>query len=165
MPAPPSAVNAQGVTEPFDIKDVPWQEANRGDRFGMKFQVLSEFAGGKQITVCMEILPPGKQANQKHYHLLEEEHVMVLEGSMTVLLGDRAHEISAGQYICFPAGQKIGHALVNRTGEPCRYLVFGNPQPHDVMVFTDTGRVSVRLTGESYRGSATMDYWEGVRTT
>ena len=34
-----------------------------------------------------------------------------------------------------------------------------------LLLFTDTGRVSVRLTGESYRGSATMDYWEGVRTT
>jgi uncharacterized cupin superfamily protein len=130
----------------------------------MKFQVLSEYAGGRQITVCMEILPPGKQANQKHYHQLEEEHVLVLDGAMTVLLGDRAYEIGAGHYVCFPAGQKIGHALVNRTGQPCRYLVFGNPQPQDVMVFTETGRVSVRLTGESYRGSATMDYWEGVRT-
>jgi len=160
-----SAVNAQGVAEPFSIDVVPWQEAHKGRRFGMKFQVLSEYAGARQITVCMEILPPGKQANQQHYHLLEEEHVLVLEGTMTVVLGDRSYDVSANHYVCFPAGQKIGHSLVNRTSEPCRYLVIGNPQAHDVMVFTDTGRVSVRRTGESYRGSATMDYWEGVRTT
>ena len=60
------------------------------------------------------------------------------------------------------AGQKAGHALINHTSQPCRYLVLGNPQPHDVVVFTDSGRVSVRLTGESYRQSETMDYWEGV---
>ena len=54
------------------------------------------------------------------------------------------------------------HALVNETDSPCRYLVFGNPQPHDVAVFTDSGRVSVKLTGESYRKSATMGYWDGI---
>ena len=31
------------------------------------------------------------------------------------------------------------------------------------MVFTDSSRVSVKLTGESYRKSATMDYWEEVK--
>ena len=32
----------------------------------------------------------------------------------------------------------------------------------DVAVFPETGRVSVRLTGEGYRKSAVMDYWEGT---
>ncbi len=45
---------------------------------------------------------------------------------------------------------------------PRRYLVLGNPQPHDVAVFTDSGRVSVKLTGEGYRKPATMAYWDGI---
>jgi len=157
-----SAVNADGISEPFAIDEVPWEEFSHGQRFGMKFRVLSEFAGGSQITVCMEVLPPGKQANQAHYHMLEEEHVMVLEGTMTVRLGERAYEVSVGHYVCFPAGQQVGHSLFNHTDQPCRYLVLGNPHPHDVVVFTDTGRVQARLTGESYRKSQTMDTWEGV---
>jgi hypothetical protein len=32
----------------------------------------------------------------------------------------------------------------------------------DVVVFPEIGRVSIRLTGESYRNSPTMEYWEGV---
>jgi uncharacterized cupin superfamily protein len=31
----------------------------------------------------------------------------------------------------------------------------------DVIVYTDSGRVGVRLTGEGYRKAATMEYWEG----
>ena len=150
------------VRTPFPIDAVPWTSFAHGERFGMRYQVLSEYAGARQITVCMEVLEPGKQANQQHYHLLEEEHVFVLEGAMTVLLGDDAHEVAAGHYVCFPAGQKVGHALVNRGDAPCRYLVFGNPQPHDVIVYTETGRVSVRLTGEGYRGAETVGYWDGV---
>jgi hypothetical protein len=46
--------------------------------------------------------------------------------------------------------------------ERCRYLIIGNLQPHDVAVHPETGRVSVKLMDEAYRGSATMGYWEGV---
>ena len=156
-----TSANADGIFEPFPIAAVPWQEFMHGERYGMRFQVLSDFGGGSQITVANEILPPGRQANQLHYHLLEEEHVLVLEGSMTVRLGEARHVVHAGHYVCFPAGQKVGHALVNHTDAPCRYLVLGNPQKHDVAVFPETGRVSVRLTGESYHGT-TMGYWDGV---
>jgi len=94
--------------------------------------------------------------------MLEEEHVFVLEGGLSLQLGPKTYELSAGHYVCFPAGQRAGHSLINRTEKPCRYLVFGNPQPSDVVVFPETGRVSVRLTGESYRKSPTIEYWEGV---
>jgi uncharacterized cupin superfamily protein len=157
-----SSVNAEGVFEPFHISGVPWEEFSRGERFGMRFQHLSKFGGGSQISVAMEVLPAGKQANQAHYHMLEEEHVFVLEGRLTLRLGARSYELSAGHYVCFPAGQKVGHALINHTTEPCRYLVFGNPHSHDVAVFTDSRRVEVRLAGESYRKEATVEYWEGV---
>ncbi|NDP41938.1 MAG: cupin domain-containing protein [Aromatoleum sp.] len=157
-----SSADAEGVFEPFHISRVPWEEFFRGERFGMRFQQLGAFGGGSQISVCMEALPPGKQANLVHFHMLEEEHVFILEGGLTLQLGVKSCELSAGHYVCFPAGQKLGHALVNRSTEPCRYLVLGNPHPNDVVVFPDTGRVSVRLTGKSYRTAATMEYWEGV---
>jgi uncharacterized cupin superfamily protein len=96
--------------------------------------------------------------------MLEEEHVYILEGALTLVLGDGSYEMSAGDYVCFPAGQKAGHALVNRGDATCWYLIIGERNPNDVVVFTELGRVSVRLTGEGYRKSATMDYWEGVHT-
>lgn len=157
-----SFVDAEGVFAPFDIGRVPWQEFVCGKRYGMRYQHLSSYGGGSQISVSMEVLAPGRQANQAHYHLLEEEHVFVLEGCLTLRLGDKTHEMRAGHYVCFPAGQKAGHALINQGAEPCRYLVLGNPHPHDVAVFTDTGRVDVKLTGAGYRESATRAYWEGV---
>lgn len=156
-----TSANADGIFEPFPITAVPWQEFFRGERHGMCFQVLSDFGGGTQITVSNEILPPGRQANQLHYHLLEEEHVLVLEGSMTVRLGAARHVVHAGHYVCFPAAQKVGHALVNHTDAPCRYLVLGNPQKADVAVFPETGRVGVKLTGAGYRDTP-MGYWDGV---
>jgi len=53
--------------------------------------------------------------------------------------------------------------LVNHTAKPCRNLVLRKPQPHDVLVYTESGRVHAKLMGESYRKTPTMDYWEGVQ--
>lgn len=157
-----NSANADGVFEPFAISEVPWNDFARGERFGMRYQHLSSFGGGTQISISNEVLPPGKQANQAHYHLLEEEHLLVLEGALTLRLGERTHLMQAGDYVCFPAGQKVGHSIFNHTDAPCRYLIIGNPNPHDVAVHTDTGRVSVKLTGEGYRQSETMGYWDEV---
>jgi uncharacterized cupin superfamily protein len=79
----------------------------------MCYQHLSSYGGGTQISISNEVLPPGKQANQLHYNMLEEEHVLVLEGSLTLRLGERTYFMSAGHYVCFPAGQRVGHSLFN----------------------------------------------------
>ncbi len=96
--------------------------------------------------------------------MLEEEHLFILEGNLTLRLGDKTFELSTGNYVCFPAGQKAGHALVNNSSSICRYLIIGERNPHDVIIYTDSGRVSVRLTGEGYHKSATMEYWAGEAT-
>ena len=78
----------------------------------------------------MEILPPAKQANQAIYHLLEEERLLVLEGSMTVRIGnENTKSTTAATFASLPARIKCIHA---------------------------------KVTGESYRTSPTMSYWEGV---
>jgi uncharacterized cupin superfamily protein len=179
----PSSVNADGIFEPFSVDAVPWEDYSHGDRFGTRVRQLGAFGGCSHVGVCMEELAPGKRAYPAHYHLLEEEHLLILEGSVTLQLGGKSFELSSGGYVCFPAGQKAGHAtrsdnlsrawrpayrrasrqsmLSNNSGAPCRYLIIGERNPNDVIVYTDSGRVGVRLTGEGYRKSATMDYWEG----
>lgn len=112
------------------------------------------------MGVLMEELPPGKQSSPAHYHLLEEEHLLVLEGQMTLRLGEQTYEMSAGDYACFPAGQATAHTLINKSTAPCRFLIIGEHNPNDVVVYPDSGKVLVRATQEVYRKAA-VDYWEG----
>ena len=163
-PHRPTSINADGIYEPFDSAIVPFEEWRQGERYEMRWQHLSSHGGGTQIGVLIETLEPGKQTNQPHYHLLEEEHVYILEGELTVRLGDRHHVMRAGHYVCFPAGQKAAHTLINHSDAPCRYLMIGNTHPHDVIFYPDTDRVAVRLAGQSYRSTATMAYWDDVVT-
>ncbi len=159
-----NSANAEGIFEPFPITDVPWGDHSPNPRFGMRYQHLSSYGGATQIGISNEILAPGKQANPLHYHMAEEEHVFILEGELTLRLGDKSYIMSEGHYVCFPAGQKVGHALINHTDKPCRYLVFGNPQVLDVAVQTESGRVAVKSLGVGLRQSDVMDYWEGIDT-
>ena len=155
-----SSANAEGIFEPFSRNEVPAEAFTHG-KYSSTFRVLSKFGGGSHVGFVFEELPPGTQSNQPHYHMLEEEHVYVLEGSLTLLLGEKRYAMQPGDYVCFPAGQKVGHALLNTGDKPCRYILVGENNPNDVTVFPLTGRVGVRLMGEGYRKSSVMDYWEG----
>jgi uncharacterized cupin superfamily protein len=128
----------------------------------MRYQQLGEYAGATQLGVCMEILEAGKQANQSHYHYLEEEHLLLLEGELTLNLGEHRYLMTAGHYVCFPAGQKIGHSIYNHTDKPSRYLVFSDRHDNDVIVYPDSDKIRVRATGELYQKSRTLDYWDHV---
>jgi hypothetical protein len=84
-----SSIGADGVFEPFATDVVPWEEFAHGERFGVRFQQLGEFGGGSHIGVCMEVLAAGKRTYPAHFHMLEEEHLMILEGTLTLRLGEK----------------------------------------------------------------------------
>ncbi len=157
-------VDGEGTRLPFSIEEVPWEEYARGERFGTRFRQLGAFGGCAHVGVCLEEIAPGRQNYVMHYHFLEEEQLLVLEGRPTLRLGTASYPLQPGSYVVFPAGQQVGHALVNETSEPVRYLMIGERNPAEVTVHTDTARVGVRLTGEGYRKEDVMDYWEGERT-
>jgi uncharacterized cupin superfamily protein len=92
--------------------------------------------------------------------MLEEEHMLILAGSATLMLGEKTYEVTVGDYVCFPAGQPVGHALVNHTSEVCRYLMVGDSTPNEVVVYTKSNKVGVRLLGKRLPLGRTMEYWE-----
>lgn len=81
---------------------------------------------------------------------------------MTLRLGEQTYELSAGDYVCFPAGQAAAHTLINKSSAPCRFLIIGEHNPNDVVVYPDSGKVMVRATQEVYRKAA-VGYWEGEK--
>jgi uncharacterized cupin superfamily protein len=154
-------VGEDGVRLPFSVEDVPVEEDAHGERFGTRFHQIGEYGGCSREGVSLEETPPGRQACVAHHRHLEEEQLLVLEGRPTLRLGERRIELEPGGCAVFPAGQKAGHALVNETDAPVRYLIIGERNPDEVTVHTDTGRVGVRLTGAGHRMDETVDYWDG----
>ena len=72
----------------------------------------------------------------------------------------------AGDYVCFPAGQKAGHCLVNNGASVCRYVMVGENNPNEVCVYTDSNKVLVRSLGRRaiFDMAAVRHYWHGEDT-
>lgn len=157
--------DGQAIRGPIAIEDVPWGEAGQGVRFSMRYRVLSDTRGdGRKIGIAYEELPPGKQSVPFHYHLLEEEHIIALEGESTLRLGDKRNRIKAGDYVSFPAGQRAGHCLINETNAPFRYIIIGDHEPNDVCVYPDSRKLLIRSFDRAIiRDGDRLDYWEGER--
>ncbi|MET0497736.1 MAG: cupin domain-containing protein [Steroidobacteraceae bacterium] len=148
--------------------DVAWQEWFEGANFGVRYRHLTIAAIGEdyRVGVAIEELEPGRQSSPAHYHIFEEEHVYVLEGVLTVRIGADSHEMKAGDYVCFPAGQRAGHCLINNSGSTCRYVIVGERNPNEVAIYTDSQKVLVRSLGRRaiFDLAATRDYWDGENT-
>jgi uncharacterized cupin superfamily protein len=154
--------------KPISSLDVPWQEWFEGPRFGVRERHLSSAALGQDYRIGVVIVeqPPGRQSFPAHYHIFEEEHVYILEGSLTLRLGADTYAMKAGDYVCFPAGQKAGHCLINNGDLPCRYVIVGERNPNEVAVYTDSKKVLVRALGPRaiLDLAAARAYWEGEDT-
>lgn len=149
------------VRGPISSDDIPWRPWGRGRFTGRSRHLTRALKRPYRVGVLVEELPPGKQSCPAHYHLHEEEHVWVLEGAVTLRLGERRYELRPGDYACFPAGQREGHCLINQSDKPCRYLVIGENNPNEVAVYTDSNKLMVRALHEVYDKSASRDYWDG----
>src|SRR5262252_7604533 len=154
--------------KPISSGELPWTEWSEVPRFEVRYRHLSRAALGDDyhVGVAVEELGPGKQSAPLHYHIFEEEHVYILEGRLTLRLGADSHEMAAGDYVCFPAGQKAGHCLVNDSGAPCRYVIVGECNPNEVAVYTDSNKVLVRALGRRtiLDLAARRGYWDGENT-
>jgi uncharacterized cupin superfamily protein len=154
--------------KPISPLDVAWTEWSDVPRFALRYRHLSRAAMGDEyrVGVAIEELAPGKQSSPAHYHIFEEEHVYILEGALSVRIGADTHEMKAGDYVCFPAGQKAGHCLINDSGATCRYVIAGERNPNEVVVYTDSGKVLVRALGRRaiFDLAATRGYWDGEDT-
>jgi uncharacterized cupin superfamily protein len=136
-------LSPEGFFEPFNIDAVPWQRLGSGT-----FKRLGAHGGGSQVGVGIDVLKPGRYSNRFHYHLREEEHVFILKGSATLILGTRRYVMNERDYCCFPAGQRAGHHLFNHTQEKCLFMTIGDSQPDDVACFPKTGKARIRATGK-----------------
>lgn len=154
--------------KPISSSDVEWTEWSDVPCFALRYRHLTGAVLGEDyhVGVAIEELAPGMQSAPAHYHIFEEEHLYVLEGSLSVRIGDGAHDMKAGDYVCFPAGQRAGHCLLNNSGKVCRYVIVGERNLDEVVVYTDSSKVLVRSLGRRaiFDMKAMRGYWEGENT-
>jgi quercetin dioxygenase-like cupin family protein len=70
-------------------------------------------------------IAPGFPGPPPHRHERLVDMFYVLEGVLTVRLGEEIHQLEKGSFVCVPAG--VVHTFSNPSGSPVRFLNFNTP--------------------------------------
>ncbi|SDG72178.1 cupin domain-containing protein [Roseospirillum parvum] len=97
--------------------------------------------GLTNFGVNMTRLAPGAWSALRHWHLTQDEFILVLEGEL--MLCTEAGESRLGPGMCagFPKGRADGHCLINRGLRDAVYLEVGDRAPGDVVTYPDVDMV------------------------
>ena len=102
---------------------------------------LSEAGGLAQFVAHIQTLQPGSRSSDRHWHEEEDELLCMLSGEATIIEDDGPLTLGPGDAACWPAGTANAHQVVNRSGTPCSYLIFGSGAVPDVVHYPERGNV------------------------
>lgn len=71
------------------------------------------------------VIAPGFPGPPLHRHERVHDMFYVLEGTLTMQLGDEAHDLGAGTFVCVPPG--VAHTFRNASAAPTRFLNLTTP--------------------------------------
>ena len=118
-------------------------------------------AGGlTQFGVNLVRLEPGALSSLRHWHLNEDEFVMVTAGECALVQDAGETVMRVGDCAAFLAGNPDGHHFINRTAAVSEFLVVGTRAREEVATYSDVD-LQVHMAG----GKARFTYKDGTEWT
>jgi uncharacterized cupin superfamily protein len=131
---------------------------------------LGRQAGSERLGASLFELQPGQAQFPLHYHLGNEEMLIVVTGSPTLRTADGERELREGEVVALPVGERGVHQIVNRTQRPVRILLVSEMIGPDIVVRPESGKLSAfgRAPGSADEGMHevfflrdAVEFWEG----
>ncbi len=98
---------------------------------------LGDAGGLTQFGVNIVILAPGAKSSMRHWHLHEDEFVMITQGACTMMQDAGPVIMQVGDCAAFPAGVADGHCFINHTDTEARFLVVGSKAKAETATYSD----------------------------
>lgn len=157
-----------------NIISAEWTDSNHGEQFAVRRKSLTPHGAGFAPRLGMSLyrLEPGKRAFPAHYHMANDEAILVLDGRGSLRLGNEMIPLEQGDYIHLPAGQAVAHQVINDSDGPLDYLCLSSMIAPEIMVYPDSGKIGV-MAGAAPGGDpkarllsrflkdVPVDYWDG----
>lgn len=99
--------------------------------------------GAELLGASLYELQPGERSFPHHFHYGNEELLLAVAGAPTVRHVGGERELEPGDVIVFRRGPEGAHQVVNRSGEPCKFLMVSTMNRPEVAVYPDSGKVGV----------------------
>jgi uncharacterized cupin superfamily protein len=124
---------------------------------------LGEAGGLTQFGVNLVTLEPGALSSLRHWHLHEDEFVMVTAGECVLVQDAGETLMRAGDCATFPANTPDGHHFINRSDAPATFLVVGSKAPREVATYSDVDFVAHLEAGRARFTYKDGSDWLGPR--
>ena len=112
---------------------------------------LGDAGGLIQFGVNLVRIEPQGMSSLRHYHMEQDEFLIMTEGTLVLVDEDGEHEMGPGDCAAFPAGDPNGHHLINRTDAPATFLVVGTRTPTETAIYSDIDmKVTVDADGTRF---------------
>lgn len=155
----------------FTTPDASWQTMDRAPHYdGVIGKRLARDTAAKKMGLSVDIVPPGKRACPYHFHYVEEEMFIVLEGSGTLRVAGEMLPIVAGDCIFIPPGADYPHQIINTSNAPLKYLSASTCADVEICEYPDSGKylastkggpATLLNDGRMHRVKDDLDYWDG----
>jgi uncharacterized cupin superfamily protein len=106
--------NRTGYPPPFDRQVA-----------GRWYRRLAPAAGLTQFGASHVVLKPGAWSSQRHWHVGEDEFLVMIAGEGVLVDDDGEHVLRPGDCAAFPGNDGNGHHVQNRGEEDCVFVVIG----------------------------------------
>jgi len=127
--------NLTGYPSPFD-------EAVAG-----RWQRRLGAAGGlSELGASLVRLEPGAWSSQRHWHVGEDEFLVMLSGAAVLVDDQGEHDLKPGDCVAFPKGDPNGHHVINRSDADCSFVCLSAGED----VGGEYSDIDMRFTPEGY---------------
>lgn len=130
----------------IDLNAVPEQcgtgypkrfHAIKGDILKRNFRRVGQAGGLTQFGVNWVRLESGGVSSLRHWHMQEDEFIVVLEGELVMITDEGEAIMHAGDMAAFPKGVENGHHFLNRSARDAVLLAVGTKNREEVAYYSD----------------------------
>ena len=153
-----------------NFNDATFETSDRSPLYdGVQSARLARGTAAKRLGASIDIVPPGKRACPYHFHYVEEEMLIVLEGSGTLRVAGEMLPIREGDMMFIPPGPEYPHQILNTSDKVLKYLSFSVNAETEICEYPDSNKyLAFSRTagplldgGKMHRAKDDLDYWDG----
>ena len=128
--------NSTGYPPPFD-----------GPVQGRWKRRLGTAAGLTALGACHVVLKPGAWSSQRHWHVGEDEFLIMLEGEAVLVEDEGETILGPGDCVAWAMGVANGHNVINRSDSDCAFIAFSAGDPNAGGCYSD---IDMKWTADGY---------------
>ena len=121
--------------------------------------------GTERLGASIWEIEPGEAAYPYHYHLAEEELLVVLLGRPSVRSDGEWRELTPGDVLSFPRGPRAAHQIANWGDVTARFLAVSTSGAPDLVVYPDSRKLGAFERLPDRQGCSRSSGWTTRSTT